>query len=317
MSKESSRHKKKSNKNRIIIGVLATICTVIAASVGGGVYYVNHLLNKVDKVEVKEDELSINPEIKEKYSGIKNIALFGIDSEDGITGRSDSIMILTLDSAHNKIKLTSVMRDSYVNIPGYGMDKINHAYAFGGQDGGPELAIKTLNENFNLDIKDFMAVNFSSLPIIIDKVGGVEINITEEEVQHVKGIDSPGAYTLDGEQALLYSRIRYAEGGDYKRTERQRTVVNAIFAKAKTISVSKYPSLISEFLPLIKTNMSPSDLLGLSKDFAMLMSSDLQQDRFPRDEDSSGETIDDIYYLTFDKEATVDQMHKWIFEDIK
>ncbi|MDZ7548740.1 LCP family protein, partial [Clostridium perfringens] len=136
-------------------------------------------------------------------------------------GRSDSIMILTLDSVHNKLKLTSIMRDSYVNIPGRGLDKINHAYAFG----GPELAVRTLNENFDLNIKEFMAVDFTSLPTIIDKLGGVTINIIPEEISHIPGITSAGNQVLNGKQALAYSRIRYASGGDYKRTERQRTVV--------------------------------------------------------------------------------------------
>lgn len=312
MSRKDKTTKNKSSKKKIIIGVLATVCTIIIACIGGGYYYVNNLLNKVEKVEVKEEELSINPELKEKYGDIKNIALFGIDSEDGVSGRSDSIMILTLDSVNKKMKLTSVMRDSYVDIPGRGMDKINHAYAFG----GPQLAIKTLNENFNLDIKDFMSVNFSTLPTIIDKVGGVDINITSEEVPHIPG-SYVGVNTLSGAQSLAYARIRYAEGGDYKRTERQRTVIDGLFAKLKATSISEYPGLIGEFLPLVQTNMSSTDLIGLSKDFATLMSSDLEQERFPRDDTSSGETIDGVYYLTFDEEATVEQMHKWIFEDIR
>lgn len=110
------------------------------------------------------------------------------------------------------MKLTSIMRDSYVDIPGHGDDKITHAYAFG----GPELAMKTLNENFNVNVEDFMAVNFTSLPEIIDKLGGVKINIIPEEIHHIPGITSPGEQVLNGEQALAYSRIRYATGGDYK-----------------------------------------------------------------------------------------------------
>lgn len=313
MSRKERNTKKPSSKKKILIGVLLTVLVIIGGIVGGGFYYVNHLLNKVEKVEVKEEELSINPELKEKYGDIKNIALFGIDSIDGVTGRSDSIMILTLDSVHNKIKLTSVMRDSYVDISGRGMDKINHAYAFG----GPELAIKTLNENFDLDIKDFMSVNFSSMPIIIDKVGGVDINITDEEVPHIPGIYSSGYNNLSGDQALKYARIRYAEGGDYKRTERQRTVIDAIFTKITATSISKYPQLISEFLPLVQTNMSSGELLTLSTDFASLISSDLQQERFPRDGYGQGQMIDGVYYLTFDRETATDQMHKWIFEDIR
>ena len=121
----------------------------------------------MDKVEVDKSDLQISQEITNSYNKsdkIKNIALFGVDAPDDENGRSDSIMIVTIDPAHEKLKLTSIMRDSYVNIPGYGLDKISHAYAFG----GPQLAIKTLNENFGLNITNFMTVNFSSLPIIID-----------------------------------------------------------------------------------------------------------------------------------------------------
>lgn len=313
MSRKNRGSKDQKKKKKIIIGVIATILTIIILGVAGGYFYVNNLLNKFDKVEVNEDDLSMNPELKEKYGDIKNIALFGIDSVDGVTGRSDSIMILTLDSRHNKIKLTSVMRDSYVNIADRGMDKINHAYAFG----GPTLAMKTLNENFDLDIKDFMSVNFSSMPTIIDMVGGVDIDITAEEAPMIPGLSGAGRYNLTGDEALAYARIRYAEGGDYKRTERQRTVIDAIFAKVSNTSISKYPDLISKFLPLVKTNMTSSELMGLSSTFASLISAKLEQDRFPRDGFSEGKSINGIYYLTFDKKETTDQMHNWIFEDIK
>ena len=155
MSKEMTkkRKSKKKRKNlwlKITIGVVSTFIILILI----GVFSIYSLLNKVDNVKLDNTDLNINTEeIKESYDDdkikdIKNIALFGIDSEDGITGRSDSIMIATIDSTHKKLKLTSIMRDSYVNIEGYGMDKINHAYAYG----GPELAIKTINSNFGLNI---------------------------------------------------------------------------------------------------------------------------------------------------------------------
>lgn len=220
-------------------------------------------------------------------------------------------MILTLDSVHNKIKLTSIMRDSYVNIDGYGMDKINHAYAFG----GTELALKTLNENFNLNISEVMVVNFSSLVNIIDKIGGVNINITEEEVPHISEISSTGEQLLNGSQALAYSRIRYATGGDYKRTERQRTVINAIFNKLKNTPLTQYPQLVNEFLPYIQTNISKSALLGLGTEFSGLAMKGLEQDRFPRDEQGEGQMMNGTYYLTFDIENVKASMKDYIFND--
>ncbi|EJT6664709.1 hypothetical protein C4D51_09855 [Clostridium perfringens] len=137
------------------------------------------------------------------------------------------------------------MRDSYVDIIVHGDDKINYAYAFG----GPELAMKTLNENFKVNIEDFMAVNFTSLPEIIDKLGEVKINIIPEEISHIPRITSSGKQILNGAEALAYSRIRHVTGGDYKRTERQRVVLEAVFKKLKSTTTKEYSSLIDDFLP--------------------------------------------------------------------
>lgn len=153
------------------------------------------------------------------------------------------------------------MRDFYVDIPGHDDDKITHDYAFG----EPEIAMKTLNENFKVNVEDFMAVNFTSLPEIIDKLGGVKINIIPEEIHHIPGINS------QGEQVLAYSRIRYTTGGDYKRTERQRVVLEAVFEKLKSTLTKEYPSLIDDFLPYIETNMSSMDMIKLATEVAPLV----------------------------------------------
>ena len=308
----NSYRKSKSKKKKIIIYSISIILAIILVVITGGYIYINKTLDKVESIEVNTDNIGINTENKEEFKEIKNIALLGIDSrDDDLVGRSDSIMILTLDSVHNKIKLSSIMRDSYVNIDGYGMDKINHAYAFG----GAELALKTLNENFDLNISEVMVVNFSSLVNIIDKIGGVNIDITDEEVSHISGISSPGENLLNGNQALAYSRIRYATGGDYKRTERQRTVINAIFNKLKNTSLTEYPQLVNEFLPYIQTNMSKSALLGLGTEFSGLAMKGLEQDRFPRDEQAEGQMINGTYYLTFDIENVKTSMKDYIFND--
>lgn len=218
------------------------------------------------------------------------------------------------------------MRDSYVDIEGYGYDKINHAYAFG----GPELAINTINRNFDLNIKDFVTVNFSTLPKIIDRLGGVDIEVDSEELKYINGyIDSingingtssPGILTtgvhhMDGTQAMAYCRIRYASGGDYKITERQRTVLNSVFAKMMQMNMSAYPGLLNEILPMVETSLKTGDILDLGSEVLKMGKSTLEQERFPRDEYCQGEMIDGIYYLTFDKAAIVNQIHNYIFED--
>lgn len=298
-------------KSKRIIFIISLVIILFLIILGGGFYYLNFKLNKVQKVEVNKDNLSINKAqvYEEKY--IKNIALFGIDAPKGKVGRSDAIMILTLDEEHKIMKLTSIMRDAYVDIPGHGDDKITHAYAFG----GPELAMKTLNENFKINVEDFMAVNFTSLPEIIDKLGVVKINITEEEIPHIPGITSPGEQILNGEESLAYSRIRYATGGDYKRTERQRVVLESVFEKLKSTPTKEYTSLIDGFLPYIETNMSSMDMIKLATDAAPLVKGNLETARFPLDGYCDGKTINGIWYLVYDRQATLNQIQEYIYDN--
>lgn len=304
-------------RSKVVLWILGVIISILLVTIGGIYSYGNHLFNKIEKIEIDKSDVGIKDEVEEKLSAysdsVINIALFGIDAEEGGVGRSDSIIIATIDTTHKKLKLTSIMRDSYVTIEGHGDDKINHAYAFG----GPQLAIKTLNENFDLNIDDFVAVNFTTLPKIIDMLGGVTIDITSEEVSHIPGIDTAGTYTLTGEQALAYSRIRYASGGDYVRTDRQRTVLSKVFEKVLSISFTQYPSLLSEILPMVQTNLDYSEILNLGNEVLKMGVTTLEQERFPRDGYCEGKMIDKIYYLTFDKENTVQQLHDYIFEDIK
>ena len=303
--------------NKIALWIIGIILGVFIIGLGGVYIYGNYMFNKVEKIEVDKNDVGITEEVEEKLSpysnSIINIALFGVDSADVSTGRSDSIIIATIDTIHKKLKLTSVMRDSYVNISGIGNDKINHAYAFG----GPQLAIKTLNENFNLNIEDFVAVNFDSLPKIIDMIGGVTVDITSEEVSHIPGISSAGTYNLNGAQALSYSRIRYATGGDYVRTERQRTILTKIFEKILTINPMKYPSLLNEVLPMVQTSLDYSKILELGTEVLKMGVTTLEQERFPLDGYCQGEMINGVYYLTFNKALTVEQLHNYIFEDVR
>ncbi|PWX16154.1 LytR family transcriptional regulator [Clostridium perfringens] len=305
------RTKNSKIKNLKIKYIILALILVILGLIGASTYYINSKINKVQKVEVNKDNLSIDKAQVEKEKHIKNIALFGIDAPKGKAGRSDAIMILTLDEEHKVMKLTSIMRDSYVDIPGHGDDKITHAYAFG----GPELAMKTLNENFKVNVEDFMAVNFTSLPEIIDKLGGVKINIIPEEIHHIPGITSPGEQVLNGAEALAYSRIRYATGGDYKRTERQRVVLEAVFEKLKSTPTKEYPSLIDDFLPYVETNMSSMDMIKLATDVAPLVKGNLETARFPLDGYCDGKMINGVWYLVYDRQATLNQIQEYIYDN--
>lgn len=294
---------------------------------------INTYLSKINKVDINKSDLNIKEDILEKddtvvqNNYIKNVALFGIDETEGTVGRSDCIMILTIDNKHKKLKLSSIIRDSYVVIPTKEKkDKINHAYAFG----GPQLALKTLNENFNLNLDQFVTVNFSSLPKIIDSIYGITLDITNDELKYINdyinnlnnlnatnspNITTSGPQKVDGTQALAYSRIRYTDGGDFERSQRHRTVINQIIEKCKTVPVTQYTSLLDELLPLVHTNLESSDILSLTIDLNSLKNQPLMQDRFPRNEDGDGKIIGGIYYYVFDEESTTQKMHNFIFEN--
>lgn len=315
---------KKKNKG-IKIGLLVVL-GIILFIVGFGYSYVHNLLNSTNQdvisqtdedlgikapvVEAAETASEVSPYYYDNVTGITNIALFGVDAEMGQNGRSDTIMIVTVDKNSKKIKLTSIVRDSYVNIPDRGMDKINHAYAFG----GPQLALKTINSNFNLDIRNYATVNFTTLPKIIDTIGGVKIEVTNAEATQIAGLSSGGTYNLTGAQALDYSRIRHIDS-DFARSGRQRTVIEAIINKMLNSSVTSYPSILSKILPMITTNMSSNDILGLATTVVTNGIRTIEQNRFPQDSLASGQTIKGVYYYVFKKDQTLDAMGRYIYLD--
>ncbi|MGL5066364.1 MAG: LCP family protein [Sarcina sp.] len=300
------RNKAKVGKGKKII--ISIFLVILSLFIAGGAYVIN-LLGSIEQVSINEEELGISENLTEEQKKIRNIALFGIDST-GDTGRSDSIMILTLDEKHKKVKLTSIMRDSYVDINGK-KDKINHAYAYG----GPELAIKTINKNFGLNIKDFISVNFDSLGSIIDELGGVQLKVEANEVKHIPGISGPGVHNLTGSQALAYSRIRYEAGGDYQRTQRQRNIMQAIYESFRYTEITEYPGLITSFLPYVTSNMPATEMIGIGTEYGTIMSSGLDQYRFPRDGEGENKMINGTYYLAYDIDRAGDDMRKYIFDD--
>lgn len=339
--KDNPERKIKISYKKVIFFAAFVLClTFIGLSI-----ITNKNLNKTNKVDPQQNQLNIEESINNntlntnesnfnfdrnlpqttisKNFNVTNIALLGIDEPEGSEGRSDCIIILTIDNTHNVIKLSSIIRDSYVTIPTKDKkDKINHAYAFG----GPKLAIKTLNENFNLDIDKFITVNFTSLPKIIDKISGITLNLSDDELKYINGyitdlnnkngsdspfITTPGEQLVNGTQALAYCRIRYTDGGDFERSHRHRTVLTKVFEKSKSIPVTNYPSLLDEVLPIIHTNLEKSEIISLSLNY--LRNPSILQDRFPHDEAGSGKLIDGIYYYVFDEESTTKQIHEFIY----
>lgn len=222
------------------------------------------------------EELGISPEIIEKLPpGIVNIALFGIDSHStatdnskSIKGRSDSIIVLSINSDKKTVKMTSILRDSWVPMEYKGKmryDKINHAYAYG----GPTLSVKTINQNFELDISEYASVSMYQLVSVIDDIGGIDIEITEKERIAINSysingkrtdpVEKSGLVHLDGFQSLAYARIRKIDT-DMKRAQRHQTVLTAMLKKIRTLPVSDYPSLLRKVLGRIETSMTYDEI---------------------------------------------------------
>ena len=271
------KHSKKSNKGIKILGIILIIVLIIFISVAGyGWWYLNNKLSVLNYQEIAEDKIEVNEGVNLEKKGYRNIAIFGVDSRANTYDdtRSDCIIIAAINEETNDVKLVSVYRDSYLNINGYGLDKVTHAFSYG----GAELAINTLNKNLDLDIKEFVALNFGAVVDIINEVGGVEITITSEELKYInsyiseidkiegkntKRIVTSGKQTLNGVQALAYSRIRYTAGGDYKRTERMRDVLTATANKAKKLSITELNRLLDKLLPEVSTNIKANEIRDL------------------------------------------------------
>ena len=306
--KEKGTKKRKGLK---IFGIIVLILIIILALIVGSIFwYINSKLDKLQQVEINEEDLNVSVQAEENLSNFRNIAIFGIDSREDTYSkgnRSDCIIIASINNQTKEVKLVSVYRDTYVNIEGHGLDKITHAYSYG----EAPLAIKTLNENLDLNIKEFVAVNFDAVQEIIDDIGGISMQITKEEVEHIPGITKAGTYNLTGEQALAYARIRYATGGDYKRTERMRDVLIAVVEKAKTLDVSSLNKLVDTVLPRLYTNISANDIFSLFPSVAEFKIT--QSIGWPYE--TRGKTIDRWYGIPVTLESNVTKLHQEIFEE--
>lgn len=236
-----------------------------------------------------------SPEAIPAGDEVRNIALFGLDRRSAKErGRSDVMMILTVDFTHQKIKLTSLMRDLYVPIDGHGHAKLNAAYAYG----GAPLAIKTINQIFGTNIRDYVTVDFFTMEKIIDAVGGVDIDVKPDEIQilneymdevgYIENKTPPyvkqgGMQTLDGMQAVAYARIRYVGNADFERTERQRTVLEAMAAKVQNKGVASIPQLLLKIAPDVETTLSRSDMLSMAYRYFKSDHMTIEQNRYPQD----------------------------------
>ena len=272
----NGKNKRKGRGLKIALIILLLILVIIAAIFGGAYWYVEDKLGKMQQVKISDEELQINDEVEESLSGYRNIAIFGVDSRSSNLGkgnRSDCIIIASINEKTKEVKLASVYRDTYVQIQGHGLDKINHAYSYG----EAPLALGTLNTNLDLNVKEFITVNFDAVAEAVDELGGVQINVEQNEIEYlnmyqtetskvtgkeIKQVTKSGLQTLNGVQAVSYGRIRYTAGGDYKRTERMRDVIEAMLKKLQTKSIGEINTLLDNILPKIYTNISTGSIIS-------------------------------------------------------
>lgn len=272
--------KKKNKGLKIFLRVLIVIIVIILGIAIAGYSFVHSKLSKMKTEYIDKTAIGISEEAKDSLKGYRNIALLGIDSradDYGTGNRSDCIIIASINEKTKEVKLLSVYRDTYVYVTENGnkkLDKITHAYSYG----GAQNTLKSLNEALDLNITEYVTVNFDAVIAAVNALNGVEIDITSEELKYINdyidatsqssGVKSShlskaGRQTVDGVQAVAYSRIRYTAGGDYKRTERMRTVVTAMAKKAKTLSIGQLNKLADEILPRVSKNIENNDIIAL------------------------------------------------------
>lgn len=259
--------------------LLITACVLLCA-VFGAVAYVYAKWSKIDTQDIKAEDIVINEEVKmnkevDLGDGYTNVALFGVDSRDGNLGegnRTDCIIVASLNNETKEIKMVSVYRDTLLDLSEGTYQKCNAAYSYG----GPVLAINMLNMNLDLDIQDYVTVDFGAIADAIDLLGGVDIEVTEEELPYINQyipetansagksanyLSSAGLQTLDGTQATTYARIRSTAGGDFTRTERQRLVIEKMFEKAKSADLGTLNAIIDKVFPQVSTSFTLQEIL--------------------------------------------------------
>ena len=328
-AKTKSSKKAKQKRNRTIIIAIEAVVILIAAIAaiviwamdkkGGNEGAGSNLIS----TDVNKENLAVNEELENE--DFWNIALFGVDSRTGVLGKgtlSDCIIVCSINKNTKEVKLVSVYRDTYLNIGNDTYNKANSAYS----SGGPEQAIKMLNTNLDLDITNFATVDFSALVSVVDAIGGVTIDLTEEEITHlnnyqvetskvtngkIENVSGAGEHLLNGIQTVSYCRIRYTAGDDFKRSERQRQVIGLIIEKAKTMSPTVLTKIVEEAFPKCATNIELNELLSLVKDISSYKIVDTTGFPFDKKNDILGSKGDCV--IPIGLEQNVVQLHEYLF----
>ena len=331
-SRQAGNGKNKAKKTRNI--VILVIEVMVLAIMLGVLWFVAKATDEdtgIQRVEIPEEEIEVNEGVEENENleTYRTIALFGLDSTVGElkqNTRSDTIMIASINSETKEVRLMSVYRDTYLNLGNDTYNKCNAAYA----KGGPKQAINMLNMNLDLDITDFAAVGFKGVIDVVDAVGGVWIEVDSAELEHINNyqisisenlktdyipVKTTGLQKLNGLQATAYCRIRYTAGDDFKRTERQREVLQAIMEEAKDLDVASLTKIANNVFGNFYTSVDLQEVISLLSDLPSYTIID--EGGFPSNDFRTGATIGGIgdSVICTDLEKAVVDFHKRFFAD--
>lgn len=349
-SRELERQRKPRRRRRRAIVIAVIVFLVIVAAVIGFLwwyvqgYVLKDLTVNTDFTKDRE-ELGFNEEVVMNDAQVKNIALLGVDSRFADnSGRSDVVMIITVDNRHNKIKMTSILRDSDVSIRMvdedgnyyYFDDKITHAFAYGGET----LSVQTINRNFFLNITDYVTVNFEQTAGIVDAFGGVDVELSSAEIYEINenlynlrrevanlggytdiddsdylSDDGPGMYHLNGNQAVAYARIRHLEGGDNMRASRQQNVLISLLNSVRGKSKLEYPEMIRQIMPMCETSLTLDDILEMVP--IMLTDFTIETLSVPGEEENAYGAFNDrgAWVYLYDLQQAAAHVNRFIYEE--
>lgn len=319
VDKKSAAYKK--YRRRKILFIVEVIMLFLVCGVAYAYIQLDTKLNEIEIEELDTEKVIINKtaETDATLKGYMNIALFGVDENKTNT---DTIIIASINNDTKEVRLVSVYRDTYLNIGEDRYSKANAAYP----NGGMEWAISMLNTNLDLDIQNYVMVDFSALTDIIDELGGIEITVTEDEAVHLNNycvsvsesaqkeyepLPGEGTYLMDGVQATSYCRIRYTAGNDFKRTLRQREVIAKIVDKAKKSDIGTLSKIMDDVFPKISTNISKSEILSMG--MSMLSYKIGATTGFPFWHRTWTDGGDEEVPVTLEK--NVDELHTFLFDN--
>lgn len=323
--RKKKRYQQKKRRNKRIKQaaiVVLFVISILGGHIAGRIHaQFNEVMNQRDLSDIVDlSTVDVNDSAVDSDTEITNILLVGADKREDWSqaGRSDAVMVATLDMKHKRIKLTSLMRDMYLPIPDHGENKFNAAYSFG----GVALLYKTIANNFDLKVDSYVVVDFGAFKNVINTIGGVDIELTEAEYKYlttaykkgpVKKLKS-GMNRMNGAQALAYTRIRQDIHADFGRTERQRKVIQSIFTKAKKMSYSQLVDLAKSIMPSVSTDLTNDEILSLLTSVIRLGTTEIDQMRIPIDNSYTTNKIRGMSVLVPDMAVNKSALQKFIFE---